>query len=47
MIDAQRSARESESRQYRRVANAIQIGGLAMAVAMVVLTVVTIIAHSG
>lgn len=47
MIDAQRAARESESRQYRHMATAIQVGGLAMAVAMVILTVVTILAHSG
>lgn len=47
MIDAQRSAREAESRQYRRMASAIQMGGLAMAVAMVALTIVTVLAHSG
>lgn len=47
MIDAQRSARESEARQYRRMANAVQLGGLAMAIAMVVLTIVTVVAHSG
>lgn len=46
MIDAQRSARQSEARQYRRVATAIQVGGLAMAVAMVLLTIVTILVHS-
>ena len=47
MIDAQKAARESESRQYRHMATAIQVGGLGMAVAMVVLTVVTLLAHSG
>lgn len=47
MVDAQRAARESESRQYRRMASAIQVGGLAMAVAMVVLTIVTILSHTG
>lgn len=46
MIDAQRSARESEVRQYRRLGSAIQVGGLTMAIAMVVLTIVTIIAHN-
>lgn len=47
MIDAQTAARQAESRQYRRLASAVQVGGLAMAIAMVVLTVVTIVAHSG
>lgn len=47
MIDAQRAARESEASQYRRMATSIQVGGLAMAVAMVVLTVVTLLAHTG
>lgn len=47
MIDAQRAARESESRQYRRMASAVQVGGLTMAVMMVILTIVTIVAHSG
>ena len=47
MLDAQRAARESESRQYRRMANAIQFGGLAMAAAMVALTIVTLLIHLG
>lgn len=46
MIDAQKAARESESRQYRRMANAIQFGGLLMAAAMVVLAIVTALAHT-
>lgn len=46
MLDAQKAARDSEARQYRRVANAIQFGGLLMAAAMVALTVVTILAHN-
>ena len=47
MIDAQRLARESEARQYRRVASAVQWGGLATAAAMVALTIVTILIHIG
>lgn len=47
MIDAQKAARDSEARQYRRVANAIQVGGLAMAAAMVALTIVTLLLHTG
>ena len=47
MIDAQRAARESEVRQYRRLGTAVQVGGLTMAVAMVVLSIVTLLAHTG
>lgn len=46
-LDIQKNARRQEDRQYRRVANAVAIGGLAMAVAMVVLTIVTILYHTG
>lgn len=47
MIDAQKAARSQEQRQYRRMANAIQLGGLAMAMSMVALTIVTILIHVG
>lgn len=47
MIDAQRSARDGEARQYRRLGTAVQVGGLAMASMMVVLAVVTILYHAG
>lgn len=47
MVDAQKAARESEARQYRRLANAVQVGGLAMAAALVVISVVTLIYHLG
>ena len=47
MIDAQRSARDAESRQYRRMANAIQMGSVVMAAALVALGVITILTHTG
>ena len=46
-LSVQKEARREESNQYRRMANAIAIGGLAMAVAMVALTVATILLHTG
>lgn len=46
MLDMQKMARQAEARQYKRVANAIQLGGLVMAAAMVALTVVTILSHT-
>lgn len=47
MIDAQQAARASEVRQYRRLATAVQLGGLAIALAMMLLSIVTIVAHTG
>lgn len=44
-LDVQREHRRQEDRQYRRIANAIALGGLVMAAAMVALTLVTILAH--
>lgn len=46
-LEVQKMHRRAEERQYRKVANAIAFGGLAMAFAMVVLTVVTIVVHGG
>lgn len=46
MLDAQKAARQAESNQYRRLAAAIQMGGLLMAAAMVALTVVTVLSHT-
>ena len=43
MGDFQQAARRAEERQYRRVANAVALGGLAMAAAMVILALVTFI----
>lgn len=45
-LDVQRENRRQEDRQYRRLSQAIQFGGLIMAVAMVVLTIVTLLAHA-
>jgi len=45
MIDAQREARQAEQRQYRRMGNKIALGGVAVAAAMVVLSIVTILIH--
>lgn len=47
MIDAQQVARASEVRQYRRLASAVQVGGVAIALAMMVLAIVTLVAHTG
>lgn len=47
MIDAQKDARAGELRQYRRLGLRVQYGGFAMALAMVVLTLVTIFIHHG
>lgn len=46
MIDAQTAARQSEAKQYKRMTLAIAFGGVLMALAMVVLTVVTLIVHT-
>lgn len=45
MVDAQATARELEARQYRRIANAIQLGALLMAAAMVALSIITLNYH--
>lgn len=47
MLDIQREHRRQEDRQYRRVSQSISFGSLAMALAMVALTVVTILIHHG
>jgi hypothetical protein len=44
-LDTQKVNRRQEDRQYRRMATAIQFGGLIMAAAMVLLTVVTLMIH--
>lgn len=46
-LSVQRENRRQEDRQYRRLAQAIQFGGLVMAVAMFVLAAVTLWAHVG
>lgn len=46
MIDAQKTARQSEAHQYRRMAQSIQLGGLLISLAMVALAVVTIVLHA-
>jgi len=43
--DAQKLARESEQRQYRRLGTKIALGGLAIAVGMLILSIVTILAR--
>lgn len=45
MIDAQQVARQSEAKQYRKLAASLQAGMLAMSVCIVVLTLVTLLAH--
>ena len=45
VLDIQRENRRKEDLQYRRVANAVAIGGLAMAAGMLMLTAVTIYLH--
>ena len=47
VLDIQRENRRQEARQYRRMANAIQFGGLVMAAALVALGVITIVIHAG
>jgi hypothetical protein len=44
-LDMQKTNRRQEDNQYRRMGNRIALGGLAMALAMVVLTIVTIVLH--
>ena len=44
-LDVQREHRRSEERQYRRLTNAINLGGLAMSVGMLILAAVTLWAH--
>ena len=46
MIDAQKAARDAESRQYQRMARSIQFGGIAMAVGMFTLSLITLIVHT-
>lgn len=45
VLDIQRENRRREEIQYRRVANAIAIGGLAMAFGMLILTAITVYFH--
>lgn len=45
-LDVQKTHRRAEERQYRRLANAIALGGLAMSVAMFVLAIVTLWVHT-
>ena len=47
VLDSQRENRRKEEVQYRKVANAIAIGGLAMAFGMLILTAVTVYFHIG
>jgi chromosome segregation ATPase len=44
-VDAQNQNRRREAEQYRRLGNLIGLGSLLMAAAMVVLTLVTVLAH--
>lgn len=46
-LDIQRENRRQEDRQYRRLAQAIQFGGLVMAAALVALGIITIVLHAG
>ena len=45
-LDAQRAHRRQEQRQYRRLATAINVAGLAMSVGMLILAAVTLYVHS-
>ena len=45
VLDIQRENRRKEEAQYRRVANAIALGGLAMAFGMLLLTAATLYFH--
>lgn len=45
-LEVQRQHRRQEDRQYRRLGNAIALAGLAVAAAMLVLSVVTILLHN-
>jgi len=46
MLEAQNIARESEERQLRRLGSRIALGGLAVALAMVALTIATILINT-
>lgn len=46
-LSIQKENRRSEDRQYRRLANAVGIGGLAMSAGMLILAAVTLYAHLG
>ena len=46
-LDTQKANRRQEERQYRRLANRVQVGGLAMAFGMLILTGVTLLLHHG
>ena len=45
MLAAQKEARESESAQYRKLGSRIALAGVLLSAALVILTVVTIVAH--
>jgi hypothetical protein len=45
-LDTQKVNRRQEDNQYRRMGNRIALGGLVMAAAMVMLTVVTLLSHT-
>jgi hypothetical protein len=44
-LAAQRLNRQKEERQYRRVANAVQFGSMVMAVALVALSLITLLTN--
>lgn len=46
-LDTQKANRRQEEQQYRRLSNKVALGGLAMAVGMLVLTAVTLVMHHG
>lgn len=46
-LDVQRQHRRAEQRQYQRLATAINVGGLAMSVGMLILAAVTLYLHTG
>lgn len=46
-LETQKVHRRAEERQYRRLANAIGVGGVAMSFGMLALAVVTLITHVG
>jgi hypothetical protein len=44
-LAAQRLNRQKEERQYRRIANAVQLGSMLMAVALVALSLITLLTN--
>lgn len=47
MLDAQKMARDSEQRQYRRLGNRIALCGVLVTFGLLILTAVTVAVHNG